>query len=362
MKIAFDNQIFGLQRSGGISRYFVELANAIKEIEIDLDIRIISPIHFNRYLNQRKEDKNIYIPRSTEKLNFNKNIRNISTALARLYLNVFDPDLIHETFYSPTDLWQNKYPRVITVFDLIREKQGVSNTRLINKRTSIERAEKIICISESTQNDLLKFYDVNPSNVSVIHLGVRREFFDSLNNKERKKQILFVGQRADYKNFPLLLEAFAKFSQDLTEYRLVCFGGGEFTRDEFNKIVNLGLEDKVTQFGGDDVLLRRTYNESEIFVSTSLDEGFGLPILEALASRVKVVCSDISVYREIGANVVEYFDPFDAESLANTLSRTIENSIHDSKVLEDGVERSRRFTWESCALKTLKVYDSVIKL
>lgn len=363
MRIAIDNQIFCLQRFGGISRYFVELTNSLTRIYGEDLVKIFSPLHFNAYLANDEKSRRIYLKKTTDLFSFNSYIRSASTALARKHIKNFQPDLIHETFYSTKDLWELKIPRVLTVFDLVREKQNLNSEKVRVKRDSIKRAQHIICISENTKTELMNMYDIPNDRVSVIHLGVGQEFFRDSTTR-RRKDILFVGQRADYKDFKTLLTSFSRIRMMFPEYRLVCFGGGKFTKSEIQLLETLGLnENSVCNFQGSDDLLINLYQQSEIFVTTSIDEGFGLPLLEALASGLKIICSDIAVYREIAGSFPSYFEPQNVEHLTELFIATLQNiDLIPSQFFQQGRDHAQKFTWGICAENTHAAYERVIAL
>ena len=365
MKIVFDNQIFCRQKYGGISRYFIELAENISQVSSEDHSYIVAPLHFNKPLSKSGAavDPSIYIPWSTQTLGWNSLIGNLSSKMAFRKIAKIQPDLIHETFFSLTDKWNTSVPKVLTVYDLIREKQNASynNLQRIKKEASIDRADKVICISEKTKRDLMDMYELDESKVKVIHLGVAQNFAREASQSRRKKQILFVGQRDGYKNFQMLVSAFASSKLLDDGYRLKTFGGNAFSREEKILFDNLGLtQHQVVHEEGNDVELKNAYGESMALIVPSLDEGFGLPILEALSDGLAVFCSNIEVFSEIAGDKVEYFNPQDFDDLKTKLNDLLHRDYYEESLICQRKSHAKIFTWEKCAIKTLEVYESLV--
>lgn len=182
LKVAIDNQIFLRQKFGGVSRYYCELAKALT-LKEEMLIEICSGIYINDHL--RTSDLvsgNLYIPGKLERLGFHKIFDKMSNRLANSQLINFKPDIIHETFFSKKDLWNSKAMRVLTVFDLTRELIQNDSSKISRLGFALNRAHAVICISDSTKNDLLRVFDIDPDKVSVIHLGVNEIFKRSIFN------------------------------------------------------------------------------------------------------------------------------------------------------------------------------------
>ena len=148
MKIVIDNKIFLRQKFGGVSRYFVELQSKLNT-NTKINSRIIAPIHINSHLHHLDNDpkRRIFIPKATNRLKINSGIKLLSDYLSVQEIKKFNPNLIHETFYTLTDPWNKKIKRVTTVYDLIREKIDPVVSKSEAKKATLGRSEKIICIS-----------------------------------------------------------------------------------------------------------------------------------------------------------------------------------------------------------------------
>ena len=359
MKVLLDNQIFMLQRFGGVSRYFIELAQALSKLD-NVEVKVKAPIHFNHHLWKSVIcEKSIYLPYSSDFLGLNQRVRKISNAISQMEITDWKPDLIHETFYSAEDLWNYPRPRITTVHDLIREKDATSLAKLDKKRKSINRSRGIICVSDSTRNDLLNYYKLDEENVHRVYVGVNPRIWvnDKIPLSGSKEFVLFVGQRDGYKNFRMLLEAFSGSQILRSNLDIVAFGGDEFKNNEREEIASLGLTRNVLHKRGDDASLSRMYRTAKLFVSTSTIEGFGSPNLEAMSSGCPVLCSDISAFRESAGAAAHYFDPKSEESLRNSLEELVCNQARLEDLARAGLQHAKSFTWEKCALETKSVYE-----
>jgi glycosyltransferase involved in cell wall biosynthesis len=226
-----------------------------------------------------------------------------------------------------------------------------------------KRADKIIVVSESTKQDLLRFYKTDESKITVIPSGVGKEFtrkpreeYDYLYEKygipRDKKILLYVGNLLPHKNLNKLLEGFAQM-KGRENCRLVLVGKAFDGRTKETCEKDLGIEDITIHAGmisQEDLV--NFYNLANLFVLPSLYEGFGLPVLEALACGTPVVCSNTSSLPEVGGNVAKYFDPNDASSIAHAL----ENSIDDKGKYDAEIkEWVSHFTWKACSEKIKQV-------
>jgi glycosyltransferase involved in cell wall biosynthesis len=368
MKINFDYQIFAMQYYGGISRYYVRLFENI--LSLGEEIKIVSPIYINKYL---------------EEINFYKNIHgfNVRKIPAKLfpffkagneYLGTkialkLEPDLIHETYYSLNQTFNiHKARRVLTVYDMIHEKFADNFNKNDNttkfKKAAVERVDHIICISHSTKKDLCETFNINPDKVSVVHLA-----FDSglsiikdKSNYDFSPFLLYVGNRSGYKNFGNFLKAVSINLKLKNNIKIIAFGGGKFTENENNLISSLGFRSNfVKQINGDDNLLNQLYNNAVAFVYPSLYEGFGLPPLEAMVNNCPVICSNTSSIPEVVGNAGQYFDPYNLDSQCNALEKVVYDTQLRAKLIIEGKERINCFSWNKCAQETVEVYKKILK-
>lgn len=362
MRILFDNQIFLLQRYGGVSRYFVELAEAFSNIS-HLESKVVAPIHFNHHLWMSSLNKTgIYSRTSLNFLGLNTLLKDVSDFSSKRKISAWRPNLIHETFYSIDDPWNYPVNRITTVHDLIREKEGASARKIESKKSSIQRAQGIICVSDSTRIDLLNHYDLKEENVHRVYVGVNPKIWPTREiefvvPKQSMEFVLFVGQRDGYKNFRVLLSAFSNSNFLRKNFKLVVFGGNEFSPKERAEIESLGISKNIVRKNGNDELLSYLYRTAKLFVSTSKIEGFGSPILEAMSSGCPVLCSDIAAHKESGGGAAQFFCLENEGELRNSLEELLTDEDKLKELSRTGLNHAKKFTWERCALETSKVYQ-----
>jgi len=357
----FDNTIFLLQKHGGVSRYFYELNNHVNRNQLGASW-INAPLHFNQHLRDyvNPDNRNLFIPFSTDKYNFNSRIRRVSNSLAKKRLLEKSPDIIHESFYNEDNIWNVNLPFVTTIHDMIREKISYQELKSKRKKGSVNRATKIICVSENTKRDLIEIFGVSEEKITVIYVGVDNKFRVKPNIK-KTNTLLYVGHRNDYKNFTTFIASYAA-SKDLKEnFKIVAFGGGAFTKTELDLIQELRIPNKnISQISGGDEKLVDLYNSSAALIYPSVYEGFGSPIIEAMASGCLVFCSDMQAMREAGGLGATYFDPKDISSILDTITSTLSNDELAHNKIALGKLNSKKFSWDKCALETVNVYKSAV--
>ena len=362
MKVGFDHQIFSIQQYGGISRYFVELANHLVGLDHeDLDLSIYCPLYKNAYFKELNKKVHLYGVKAPNIPRTRKILREVNSILVEPVARMVAAEVCHETYYTPKIIGPKKAKRVVTVYDMIHElfpeyfPKGDRTAEY--KKIAIQRADHIICISENTRKDVINLVDVDPRKVSVIYLGHASSNLISENvTLPPKPYILYVGARDSYKNFNNLLKAFAANQKINSEYDLVAFGGGAASRNEQALIESLSLKGKVSWVSGDDALLNAYYQNASLFVYPSLYEGFGIPPLEAMSHGCVVACSSSSSLPEVVGECAEFFDPFSVESISVSLEFALNNGEFREAAVKKGFERVSMFSWSRCAEETYHVY------
>ena len=374
MKIFFDHKIFVHQNYGGPSRYFSNLVNHINKKK-NINAKIFAPIHINNHLSfLNKEDVNfshkiIFADKINKYYSVKRKLLKINSFINNYFLKNFKPNILHTTYYDK-DNFPKDVKMVVTVYDLIHEifynEYGLKKS-FLPKKEILERADHIICISESTKKDLIKFYNVSAKNITVTHLATHftnKHIITSklkFKNLIQKKYFLYVGSRQKYKNFYSLLEAIKLNKSMLDDYQLVIFGGGELTKSEKDKILSLNLNPKnIINLYGEENLLKELYKNAEFFIYPSKYEGFGIPILESFSQECPVLCSNNSSLPEVAGDAVIYFDPNNIESIAESINEIIKSNKIKNLCKKKGLERLKLFSWEKCANETIEIYKKLI--
>ncbi|MFA6553079.1 MAG: glycosyltransferase family 1 protein [Patescibacteria group bacterium] len=284
-----------------------------------------------------------------------------------------------DIFHSPITSVPLTYPKktVVTVHDLAIYKNPdwfpsqIFSTKLLVPR-SLKTADRVIAVSESTKHDLQEIFNVPSRKIKVIYEGVdvkkillKSKKIDSVSSfKIGKKYILFVGTMEPRKNLVTLVRAYKKLIQPgsgFAGYELVIAGAKGYKHEDiFAEIKSLGLSKNVKYVG------YVTHNQkvelikrAACFVFPSSYEGFGLPILEAMALGTPVATSNISSLPEIAGKAALLFDPEKEQTITHALRKILGDKKLHEKLSQAGIERANKFSWERCARETAKVYESL---
>lgn len=365
MHIAYDSQIFRMQQHGGISKYFVKLIENLMS-EKNIEITVVAGIHKNECLIN-SSIKYSGMPYDCLKRKFINNRFYNCTDVYNLYVEknkLSNPtiDVIHQT-YNGYELYTSKKTKcIITIHDLIYEKFPLDFTDteeyLARKKKSIENADHIICVSKNTQDDLINFYNVDISKTSVVYHGVD-EFPKQSNRLFSYPYILFVGKRNGYKNFINTLKAYSQTSLKNVA-KFVCFGSSNFSEEENQIIKQLQLTENVVYFKGDDLELVNLYQFAVFLIYPSVYEGFGLPVLEAMANDCPVICSNKSSLPEVSNDCALAINCENTEEIRSSMDKLFYNKDLRNNLVKLGRENVKKFTWRNTALNTLNVYQKVI--
>lgn len=355
MKILYDYQTFKFRYSG-IARYHYELSKGLENIGFETQIatlftqseyllkdpryRVINPLGY-------KEFKGRYTMS-----NLVENI-NQKYAVSQIKKNKFD--LFHPTYYDPYFLPHLHRPLVITVHDFVHEKFDPARTGdIANKKLVIERADKIIAISQNTKNDILTYYNPPEEKVQVIYHGTPDFKMPYLKNPYGS-YILFVGDRKGYKNFANFLKAAGQILKKDRELKLVCTGN-PFTDEETELINSYALTNQIVQVSASDRELNSLYRHARVFVYPSFYEGFGMPILEAFSNECPICISDSSCFPEIAQDAASYFDPASVDSMQYAIEKVIYNDDFRNILIERGNKLRTNFSWEKTIRQTVDLY------
>ncbi|VVB69052.1 D-inositol-3-phosphate glycosyltransferase [uncultured archaeon] len=277
--------------------------------------------------------------------------------------------LYHVTNSSLSIVARRVKPCVVTVHDLFPFTSPRDLTDYLIRRSvrALEHADSIICVSHSTRNDLLHFLDIDPAMVKVIYEGVNHNLFqprDKMNSRRilglptDKMLVLHVGSEEPRKNIPTLINAFHELQKEVPEATLVRVG--EKTTAVQRLINSLELNDKILYFS-DVKDLGCFYNASDLFAFPSYSEGFGFPPLQAMASGCPVIASNATSIPEVVGDAGILIDPSDTDDFAHWMHEVHVNEELKSRLIRDGIKRSRAFDWEKCAQETLEVYREVMQ-
>ena len=360
-RVVFSPDIFEAQRYGGVSRYFVELAQELKSFE-DFEVEVSTGVHINSYLRNSSVNSGIYLPFSPARLKISSAISSLNRSYSRSLTQKKFFDIRHETFYRGGVESLKARKSVTTVYDLIREKFTPNWPGFAAKQLALSRSDAVICISRTTANDLQNFYKVDPSKISVVYLGVSDRFSGQGKSKIRKddrEQLVYIGGRDGYKDFKTLIFAFSQSNFLRKNFRVLVFGA-KFTTEEVklmhsHKVFGCFIHTN----GGEDALIT-AYRHSLGLVITSTYEGFGLTVLEAMMAGCTVISTGGGSLGEIAEGFDLRFKPSNPESLAETIKWLLHkhHSLQDLK--NRALTHAQGFTWTKTAENTLAVYKQLI--
>lgn len=352
MKIFYDNIIFSLQKSGGISVYFYEIINSFKNKEITL-------------LKTGQEVKNIFYKKITSKQNVIIE-KKLPLKLLR-YMDVkiknSEKFIFHSSYYR---ICKNKNAlNVTTVHDFTYEKYFNCVQKFLHhfqKRRVILKSDLIICISENTKRDLLHFIpEAKNKNIKVIYNGVSEEYYkkSKMENKfdtiySKINYILYVGARSGYKRFDIALNLIVSLNY---KYKLIFVGGEKLDSKEEEQIKDITMNNYIHIVGITNADLNSLYNYAFCLIYPSEYEGFGIPIVEAMRAGCPVLAYENSSIPEVSGSsllvkknkVEEYF---------KNIKKLKDNNIR-KKTIQNGIEYSKRFSWKKMIIEIKKEYKNL---
>ena len=344
-EIVFDCNILGLQRFGGVSSYIARIADGISQL--GQSPRLIRP-HMVIYQGPKRKELDRMPIAATE----------IIPARVAQYMSaqgVSVNSIFHSPYYRIPEKPVEKY--VVTVHDFTYERFRKGFPRFLHttlKARSILAADVVICISESTKKDVLEFVPrIDAKKICVIPHGVdTKQFFaDPLEHQpELARTVLFVGQRAGYKRFDLAVETIAK----LPDLRLGIIGPN-LLPEEHRKLENM-LPRRWTCFGPvSDDQLRQLYSSAFAFLFPSDYEGFGLPMLEAMACGCPIVASKTVALQEIGGDAAVYAEDQKVDAYLSAFSQLSASTIRAS-LLTSASQIVESLKWENTVAMHHKAY------
>lgn len=221
----------------------------------------------------------------------------------------------------------------------------------------IKRADRIITVSEYSKNEILTYYPQASGKIESIPLGIL-PYFKPLEKTQKKNQILYVGTLQKRKNFTTVIEVFEQLQ--LQDYTLIIVGNfiSNFVLDD----ATLALLDKAKKNPNIKILQKVSkeelvflYSTSKIFFFPSLYEGFGLPILEAMACGTPVICSDIPALKEIGQDLPLYSHPTNKEEFKKNILKLLADETLQKSLSQQGIIHAQKFSWEKAVEKHLSI-------
>ncbi len=240
-------------------------------------------------------------------------------------------------------------------------------------RQAANWADHVMTVSEFSKGEIVRYFGVPESRISVTPAGVDDRFFERLKGPEVDEVVrqlglperffLFVGTLQPRKNVERILDAHlalpAKIRRDVP---LIIVGRHGWGSDHLlARLKAMGPDDHVRWLSGiDDFTKRVMMQKATALLFPSLFEGFGLPVLEGFASNTPVITSNVSSLPEVAGDAAWMVDPYDVTALTDAMATLIRETVVADDLVAKGLMRARQFSWDACAAKTLKVYESVL--
>lgn len=360
-----------MQKVGGISRLNFELIKALSK-KNDVEQIFYHGLHRDNYPFEKEWFSKYYGVKLPDFLR--GRIFNLLDNIGSEYfynINARDNVIYHSLYYRVPKNHQGLV--VVHVYDMMQELFGDNEKTIRFKKKSFDRADLIISISQSTKRDLCKLYSINPDKIIVAYPGVSEIFFrnnSSIQKLIKRPYMLYVGARNyKYKNFDFLLNTFISKKYFL-DFDLMLVGGEKgITLEQEEKIKNTlrhgswqaGPGKWLLQEFGDDQTLANLYASASAFIYPSLYEGFGIPLLEAMAAGCPVIASNTSSIPEVVGNAGLLFNPENPDDLVQKIEKIINDKTLAKNLIDKGKIRARQFTWENMADKVYGVYVRLLK-
>ena len=283
-----------------------------------------------------------------------------------------------DIFYSPDFVLPPTCRRtrtLLTVHDLsfLRCPDAfVPSLRRYLERTvprSVAHADRVLADSEATRADLIAHYSTPPGKVEVLYCGVDPRFRPEQEPGERERlrarygiadrsYVLSVGTLQPRKNHVRLIQAFGQLADWPASQLVIAGGRGWLCEGIFAEAERHGDRVRILGFA-DDADLPALYRNAALFALPSLYEGFGLPVLEAMACGTPVVCSNASSLPEVAGDAALMVDPFDIDGLVEAMARTLEDADLRQQMIAKGLAQAARFTWAESAQQLLSVFGAI---
>jgi mannosyltransferase len=367
MNILYEGGIYQILRCGGVARCFTEL---IRHLPAELAPTVVGPEHSPpalehpqlSYLGVPTEPPISWLRRWTR------------DRLQRTAADAFDrvsADLEHWTYYSGLcrrPIRRGERPLVVTVLDFVHEafpELDPSGAHRSQKYEAIHAADRLICISQATFDELCQRFPWAAERACVIPLGTSLTDVQAAPlppGLDRRPYVLFVGRRNSYKNFSVVWQAWARVRQRLGDQVRLVVAGPPVKRREA-AVLRWDGDDRSVAFlpAVSDATLRGLYEHAHGFVFPSKAEGFGLPSLEAMAAGTPVMVSELPVMREVVGDCGYYFDPDEPAMLAEMMIASLEGTLPDQSVtVQAARQRAAGFSWSQTAERTATVYRQLL--
>lgn len=383
MNIAFDAKR-AFTNGTGLGHYSRTLISSLAEYYPVHDYFLFTPKLTRRFNVEAMEHVHVVTPQSFPSTMFTAAWRSKWVKKDLQYLNI---NLYHGLSHEiPIGIQETSIKSVVTIHDLIFERYPKQYNRIdvaiYRKKFSYacKYANRIIAISKQTKEDIIQFYKIPERKIDVCYQSCNPAFSVPVpaEEKQRIKQLyklpneyyLYVGSVIERKNLLTICKAMYLL-KDTLDIPLVVIGEGDkYMQQVKDYVKEKGLDERVIFLSGDPAIkalpsyqsaadFPAIYQQALCMIYPSIFEGFGIPVLEALCSRIPVITSNVSCLPEAGGPGALYVDPFDALQMANAMQRVLVDTVERRAMIEKGWQHAQLFTPQKCAEAVMKVYEKI---
>jgi len=362
MRIGIDARLYGL-KNRGLGRYVKNLVDRLPEDNNEYIVFLLSE-NFNEFSSKAKNIKKVLLPARWYGLK--------EQWLVNKMAKKEKIDLMHFTHLNVPYFYSGKF--IVTIHDLTINRFPDSRATTLPYwlylikfwaykkiiKHALDKAKQIICPSNFVKRDLINFYHTRENKINVLYEGVdfkqKETANQQISGKVTKPYILYVGAAYPHKNLEFLIKSFILFNKDNT-YELVLVGRTDFF---YERLIKDSANQKNIVFWGEasDENLINLYRNCLFFVFPSLNEGFGLPPLEAQNCGAAVLSSNSSCLPEILGESALYFNPIKVEDLMEKMKELSQNQDLKNRLVNLGNENYKHFSWDKMAKETCKLYQN----
>jgi glycosyltransferase involved in cell wall biosynthesis len=282
-------------------------------------------------------------------------------------------DKIEVMLFPANDFWL--WPHTKTIVTILDVAQGTVlkdyKTRVSDRIQSFMQrkvisftCESLITISDYSAGQITEHFKLKNKKPTVIHCGVSEIFKPSTNTAVKKDYILFVGGFDRRKNLERLLQAYKIIKHNKASEKLILAGSGGANKRLYYDIEELVKDAGLTEYveiikDPAETKLVELYNNAKLLVMPSLIEGFGLPVLEAMACGCPVACSNAASLPEVGGDAALYFDPYDVNEMAAVMNKMLNDDRLRKELTAQGLARAKKFSWDVAGRQVYAVIKNI---
>lgn len=372
MRVGIDCRMY---HQSGIGRYIRNLVNHLQEIDSRNEY----------FLFLKKEDmENIKVAQNFHKVCANFGWYGLAEQLRfPKLLTKYNLDLVHFPNFNVPIFYKGDY--IVTIHDLTQIDFKTQRASTLNPlfyrikhqslkeivKRAVKKSKHIITVSEFVRKELSKRYGIKDSKISATYEAVEEEFIQMTKKVKidqaklvldrkgiNQPYIFYIGNASPHKNIEKLIQVFKQIKDNHPQLQLVLAGADSYF---WNRIKKEYPERDIiyTGFVNDEELVS-LFTLAQAFILPSLSEGFGIPLLEAMASSCPVVCSNITALPEVGGGAAIYFDPKNEEDMFKKITQVIDDQYFRTKLIKAGQKRYQQFSWKKLAEQTLEIYQQNI--